>query len=102
VVDESLAVGHIVTVNVWGGRTWAGTEMELFYQQTPLDLALPIKRTSHQSPVCCTFCLQTCGNILVISSYNLQVCSQPSPSPPAEKDTDLVADNKLNKPVNHS
>ena len=58
VVDGSLTVGRIVTVNVGGEKTWAGTVMELLYRQNPLDLALPIKRTRHQSPVCCTFCLQ--------------------------------------------
>ena len=39
VVDGSLTVGRIVTVNVGGERTWAGTVMELMYRQNPLDLA---------------------------------------------------------------
>lgn len=54
VTDGSLAVGGIATVNVGGGRSWAGRVIEVFYQENPLDLALPVKRTSHQSPVICT------------------------------------------------
>ena len=57
VINWSLAVGHIVTVNVEGERNWAGTVMELFYWQNLLDLALPIKWTRNQSPVYCAFCL---------------------------------------------
>ena len=50
-------------------------------------------------PPSCPY-IQACGNIFVISPYNfLQLCSQPSLSPPA---TDLVADHKPCKPVNHS
>ena len=52
VIDgPSLAEGGPVTVNVRGGKNWAGTVTEIFYQQNPLDLALPIKRSRHQSPV---------------------------------------------------
>ena len=56
VTDGSVAVGGTVRVNVEEGRTWAGTVIELFYQQNPLDLALPIKRTRHKSPASCTCC----------------------------------------------
>ena len=51
VIDGSLAEGGQVTVNIGGGKTWAGTVTEILYQQNPLDWALPIKRSRHQLPV---------------------------------------------------
>ncbi|CAI8031833.1 hypothetical protein GBAR_LOCUS18041 [Geodia barretti] len=66
-------MGVWLTVNIGRGKTWAGTVTEILYQQNPLDWALPIKRSRHQSPH----------------------CHQPGPSPPA---ANFVADQKLCKP----
>ena len=71
VTDGSLAVGGIATVNVGGGRAWAGRVIELFYQQNFLDLPLPIKRTGNQSLVSCTCCLQF--SVALQPSHHLQL-----------------------------